>query len=240
MKVALIMYGHLRTYKKCYKNLKVNLLDVYNPDVFIHTWDETEARTISWHNRHTDIKQLSEADIKEISDMYKPSRMLIQKQEPVENDITTPNNAISSKGQEYMLYSLWAANEMKKSYEKDNGFKYDLVIKIRPDIMLLSPMKLAPIKMGSVTIAANRTVPRHSQNPQHYRACDIINICNSTDMDKICLVKNEFQEFFVDNVINKNFIHSGFVDFLLSKKLKLNFVDYVYNKDWTILREASK
>jgi hypothetical protein len=240
MKVALIMYGHLRTYKKCFDKLKENFLDTYNPDIFIHTWDETEARTRSWHNRHTKVEKVDRKLINEIKQMYNPKALSIDSQHAVANDKTTPNNLISAKGQQYMLYSMFAANKLKRDYEVKNNFRYDTVIKIRPDIMLLSPLTLTKQKPNCVSIAANRTVSTHTNNIHKYRACDIINIANSMDMDIICDVDKHFKTFFVDNVVNKRFIHSGFVDYMLSRKLKLEFKDYVYNKDWTIVREASK
>lgn len=38
MKVALCLSGHFRSFESCYANLKSNLIDVYNPDIFIMAW----------------------------------------------------------------------------------------------------------------------------------------------------------------------------------------------------------
>jgi hypothetical protein len=41
MKVALIFSGQFREAKHCYKGFKENILDIYNPDVFISTWSNS-------------------------------------------------------------------------------------------------------------------------------------------------------------------------------------------------------
>ena len=240
MKVALIMYGHLRTYKKCYAKLRQNFIDKYNADVFIHTWDEIEAKTKSWHNRHMDVKSLSNNDLSDIKKLYTPKGLIIEHQGDVANDITTPNNAISAPGQEYMLHSMFMADKLKSDYETKNNFKYDVVVKIRPDILLVNPLNLPNVSEGNVAVAGNRIVPQHVNDIQKFKACDIINISTSNDMTKICDAENHFQKFFVDNVTAKTFIHSGFVDHMLYKNLNLNMIDYIYNRDWTIVRKSSK
>lgn len=37
-RIALCLFGQMRTYETCYKYLKRNVLDELDPDVFIHTW----------------------------------------------------------------------------------------------------------------------------------------------------------------------------------------------------------
>ncbi len=41
MKLALCLSGHLRTFDQVFQNLKENVLDRYNPDVFLHTWTDS-------------------------------------------------------------------------------------------------------------------------------------------------------------------------------------------------------
>jgi len=241
MKVALIMYGHLRTYKKCHAKLKQNFIDKYNADVFIHTWDEIEAKTKSWHNRHMDVTTLSKTNLTDLKNIYSPKGLLIEHQSDMETaDLTTPNNAISALGQERMLHSMFMADQLKSDYETKNNFKYDVVVKIRPDILLVNPLVLPEVSEGVDHIAGNRIGLKQVNDIQKYKACDIINISTSSDMTKICAAEKEFEKFFVENVLAKTFIHSGFVDHMLFQNLKLNILDFNYNRDWTIVRKASK
>jgi hypothetical protein len=38
MKIAVQLFGHLRTYKKCFPALKKHLLSKYDCDIFIHSF----------------------------------------------------------------------------------------------------------------------------------------------------------------------------------------------------------
>ncbi len=40
MRVAVVLTGHLRCWKQVFPNFKEKIIDRYNPDIFIHTWDE--------------------------------------------------------------------------------------------------------------------------------------------------------------------------------------------------------
>lgn len=46
MKVAVILTGHSRDYEKTFDSLKQNVLDKYNSDVYINTWDISESSPI--------------------------------------------------------------------------------------------------------------------------------------------------------------------------------------------------
>jgi len=39
MKIAICLSGHLRTFDKTFRSIKEKLLDVYDCDVFISTWN---------------------------------------------------------------------------------------------------------------------------------------------------------------------------------------------------------
>lgn len=80
MKKALLISGHLRTFKSCFPLLKENLLDVVELDVFIHTWDQLESTTKSWHNQHMTYKHVTEDLACLIRDLYRPKKMKIQPQ----------------------------------------------------------------------------------------------------------------------------------------------------------------
>ena len=40
MKVAVILTGHMRCWRDVLPNFKEKVIDRYNPDIFIHTWNE--------------------------------------------------------------------------------------------------------------------------------------------------------------------------------------------------------
>lgn len=233
MKLALLLYGHLRTYKQCYLNLHKFFLNQHNVDVFIHTWDETEAKTISWHSDHMPVSRTNENEIVQI---YKPTQLRIEHQPETPHDKTSRGTNISSRGQQFMLYSLHASNELKRQYEIDNNFKYDAIVKIRPDILLNSNLPIKPVKHNQVLIAGNKKTPLFSNRVYDYQACDIINISSSDNMNTICDVYNHFHKFYEQPPPKEIIHHSPFVNFMMYNKLQLDMLNYKYNVDWTIRR----
>jgi len=228
MKVALLIYGHMRTYTQCFPFLRANLLGSLQPDVFLHTWDETEPRTRTWHNRQGDAAPLDAAKVRAT---YQPVDMIVETQPPVSDRRVTPNNNLSYHGQKFMLESLQKACALKRQYEAEHYFDYDVVMKIRPDIKLLDPFELrVPETRRIVHIAGNR------RPGGEHTACDILNVAMSNTMNSICNAYDHFDRFYVQNFNEGQFIHSGFVDYLLSLGLRPVFLEYLYGESWTIGR----
>jgi len=67
MKVAVLFSGYLRTYKKCYENIKKKLLDKYDCDVFASIYIDDPN-----------------FNILEFNEMYKPKLIIIHKFEELE------------------------------------------------------------------------------------------------------------------------------------------------------------
>lgn len=136
MRAALCFSGGVRTGVEASKNIKRFLGDL-NPDVFIHTWDvDTFACTAQYTN--VDIMPAATfpvniSDIAKLKAIYKPKIVKID----VQSDIFHPNRYIYNKhfihlGHQ-MMYSIQKANQLKTKFERDNGFKYDVVIRARLD-----------------------------------------------------------------------------------------------------------
>ena len=49
LKIAVCFFGHLRTFEKCAPKLRENMLNKYNCDIFMHTWDKLNHNTLTWH-----------------------------------------------------------------------------------------------------------------------------------------------------------------------------------------------
>ena len=83
MKVAVQIFGHLRTFERCAPSLKENLLDHYpDHDLFLHTWDRLEAETITPHERSCMPSPVDDQTIGAIERLYHPRRTLIEHQPP--------------------------------------------------------------------------------------------------------------------------------------------------------------
>jgi len=230
------MYGHMRTYEKCFPCFKKNLIDVYSPDIFIHTWDEIESSTKSWHNGHLSRRKISKQELDQMKRLYNPIEMRVEEQNPDLSADTIGENGISFQGQKFMLCSLKKSNDMRVRHEKRLGKKYDVVLKIRPDIDLWKKLDVHKVPSGTMVISA-RKFGSDPKSLKSYNVCDIINFGDSETMTRASAAVNQFDKFYLRN---KNLIHSPWVDYILSLGININFSSQIYGKtgreDWGILR----
>ena len=120
MKIALCLSGQPRSLQEGFHYHSRNLIEEYDVDVFVHSWNsDFNGKVLRLYKptRHQfeNIKFDESHDIK-----YKYS------------DDTTwlPKNALSA------FYSLHQANSLKSEHEKENGFIYDWVLRSRFDYAL--------------------------------------------------------------------------------------------------------
>ncbi len=136
-KIAIQLYGHMRTYERTYKNffenvVKVNEKDGYEVDIFIHTWDIfnlTDEK--AWHKNRNYFptlsnKKLSQANKDKIIKIYKPK------------NINFDSRQLAAGRYE----SVRSVVRLRQEYEKEKGVKYDYFITTRPDILFLKPLRL--------------------------------------------------------------------------------------------------
>jgi len=114
-KVAICISGQVRTGLEAVVCFKKFFSLFENYDVFFHTWNDTDSQKIN--------KKLFRA--------YNPTDYIIQRSLP----------DMGSFGS--MLYSIMMANELKKRYEIENNFRYDIVIKTRFDLVF-NPVSYFP------------------------------------------------------------------------------------------------
>ena len=157
MNVAVIIYGHMRTFEKCYSSLLKFVLEPLNPDVFIHTWSLNEASTPSWHNSH--CNKISPIDPDIIKSLYNPVSLSIEEQPILSSNFNKVVDGVNFFGFNCMYHSLGKANLLKLSHEIKTGSRYDIVIKIRPDVLLKKPIPFnfsSALEANQIYIAGNK------------------------------------------------------------------------------------
>ena len=231
MRVCLILHGHLRTFKKTIESLNKNITDFDNIDIFIHTWNTIDRLTPSYYKECNNNSDIITADM--IKTIYKPKDFSIETQMLKDPNITCPYNKISLEGHKYYFESFYKANELKNNYEKKNNFKYDIVIKSRPDVLFKTPLDLTKLNKNTTYLLGN---PINNNADLHsignFRAFNVITICNSENMDKIANFYNSIDKY----IFVKLHKHSDFVDYILDLNLDLEILDYFYGKDWGFMR----
>lgn len=145
MKVAVQIFGHLRTFERCAPSLKEHLLDRYpDHDVFVHTWDRLESETVTHHERSCMPTPIDEETISAVQRHYHPRRLAIETQSVRDlGELTFSNGKrIAISGIRYMFASMHRANQLREQYGAAAGAVYDVVVAVRPDIALYRPLDL--------------------------------------------------------------------------------------------------
>lgn len=135
IKTALCISGHLRTFEENYNSIKENILDRLDCDVFIHTWD---ILGLSYRFTDADL-HVTETSLllDRIKQLYHPKKVIIEKTKtfpvkPIMQARLVDHRDIP--GILSMYYKVEACNDLKREYEKENGFIYDCVIRFRGDL----------------------------------------------------------------------------------------------------------
>jgi len=129
MKIAICLSGQMRTALYAWPNIK-NFLGklIDSTDVFIHTWDINSEKSV-WGDQTFLRKKfiIPDNDLLEYINIYKPKKYEIEKVSLDDGDIVM----------EYFQWcSLVKSIQLKQEYENSNDFTYDIVIKLRPDMIV--------------------------------------------------------------------------------------------------------
>jgi hypothetical protein len=160
MKTAVILTGHLRCWKQVFPNFKERVIDRYQPDIFIETWDEEgwwipgDMQNVKGYHEQT-----PEIDVGEVVEAYKPISISVESWENYnelfedrgsnfKNFAHRPKNIIS------MFYKLAKGVQLMESYMMKNGVGYDRVIRMRPD--LIFHQDLPEFELGTFYTLAHR------------------------------------------------------------------------------------
>ena len=131
MKVCLLLSGGMRTATETFTSFKSNLLERYDTDVFISTWN--------CHNVYESI------------DLFNPISFDVENyeagfQSKWETLVTHNQDKLETNANLVSMISMWyktlRVNQLRTQYENLMGFKYDLIIKTRPDIKIEEPINL--------------------------------------------------------------------------------------------------
>jgi hypothetical protein len=193
MRYALLLSGQMRTFdnKDVVSNIHSCLIDKYNCDVFVSTWDERgysychgsgKENLLSKESITVEKIRLSYKNVKDIqidnfqkwlSELPDTIRQFYEK--------GFPWDGVHIKGTSVpFLYKLFSANEMKKNYEKITGIKYDVVFCTRPDCIFVNSLKECYLTDFTKLYAINC----HGTYWPH-RVYDIFFYSNSENIDKI-------------------------------------------------------
>jgi hypothetical protein len=215
MKIAICLSGHLRKFEQTFPTLHLYLLRSYDCDIFIHTWDR-----MGYSSQYkTDPKlDISYSYIPQVEQMFKPKQIIVEDSNFVE-ELKRQGNQYAPHLQNEpkhvahmasMFYKIYAANELRKKYQRETGVQYDWVIRCRPDLIFHQPIVLPTLKEPGKIY-----VNKHQSSPGWIN--DQFAIALPEDMDLYSSFFFNMEEYFS---ARNEFYPEKFMDWSL-KKMKL-------------------
>jgi hypothetical protein len=141
MKVAVILTGHLRCWHEVFPNFKQRILDRFSPDVWITSWHDEGYWLVEEDARGVLHQGSPKIIVEDVNAAYKPIKLIIedlnqflpyfeQRVKPFTTYYHRPRNTVS------MYYKVGTGMQMLERHVMMTGTKYDLVIRMRPDMIL--------------------------------------------------------------------------------------------------------
>jgi len=143
VRIALCINGQPRTWERCYQNWFDSIFPGVEKDVFFHLWDYNSLPSVinstpgappNYNNK------ISEDEKLRIVDALKPKKYKFD-----DNDQPNGHDEPSFLNEFVKIplgwwcrnqyYSLWYASQLKRQYELENNFEYDIVFRIRTDLV---------------------------------------------------------------------------------------------------------
>jgi len=241
-KIALCVSGQIRDFAKCYPSWVRNL-DMNNIDVFACVGGDDNS-------------------INYFKEKLNPIKIINCKKMP--SDHKHINNNLRNELKN-MWYRIYEVNKLKREYEEYNNFKYDVVIRIRPDLLLFSNI---PIELSY--LSDKIYIPKYSgsnvifklfkvNNFLGFGLCDQLSFGNSKIMDiysdlylyleeKIfsdlkCKLPEKYLKVYLKmKNINYNFFPIDFFIYLYYNNyyaiFKRGFVDKILNGDFILQKDC--
>ncbi len=175
--VAICISGQVRTSSEKLLEIAAQAEKI-GADVFISVWDMRGGKTIESGPRHIAIQRMFGGDLS----IFLPRGLFFKFEDfcpnwqdilPARPPVTVPEleaafpgamaevepdrpdlDLPAEKNSLRMLYKIHRCNQLKRAHEAENGFRYERVIRVRPD-MLVDFEKLATAPLGPKDLAVN-------------------------------------------------------------------------------------
>jgi hypothetical protein len=205
MKVAVCISGEMRLFNhpliiQGYKKF----IEKYNPDVFISTWDHIGLSMNHGYLDPFQKKQVSQGLETIIQQTYVGCKSIeienyndwIDAVDTEANSILTDprynTRTINSYSQ---LYKIHKANQLKLTQESLNGYKYDIVIRLRPDNLFISGLQIeqtTPNTVYNINLKGN-FYPNRVYDILFYGDSSSMDIISDAYLQYKQLIQNDFE-----------------------------------------------
>lgn len=139
MRIAICFSGMIRTGPLAAPNI-LRFIDTLLPNVdfFLHTWDISQDKSWNLYSQAMHDKQLQNRPVPPIKSSYPLLASMVHNYGKEFKKIKIDHyndTSIFSKSPIPLWYSWHESIKLKQQYEQENNFTYDVVVKLRPDII---------------------------------------------------------------------------------------------------------
>ena len=198
-KIAVCLSGQPRTWKKCYSTWLDVMSDWGEVDYFCHLWDYNSDSSLSQYELGaTPDTVITNEEKNEIIEALHPKKLVFQaKKDNVELHGEGVTNVIAPWAHS-QFYSMWRVANLKRQYEIENNFEYDLVVRLRTDLVLQP--KFVPPVPGPSTLYTIHTV---DSDPTYGvpRIGDIFFLSDSLTFDHVAMFYHSLKYIDADHVV---------------------------------------
>jgi len=166
MKVAVCYSGLVRNIFDVIDSNKKYLLDLYECDVFFHFWDVFGKTNVGWLEETKTDDVVDTATQQKIISILKPKRFrfdnLKNKDIQLNNIASKYNKKIvnyNAKNSVSMFYSIQESHSNLIDYIRTTGTQYDVVIRIRSDLVFHKEVNLKKVIDNTIIIPAINGFP---------------------------------------------------------------------------------
>lgn len=197
MKIAICLSGQPRSLKYTIPSIINYFQGDYEVDYFCHSWNYNTWKQKTNEIFHSPNEVIETETLYSDLSVFKPKKALVQSFE--EGTIRGPWHSL--------CYSLMMSNNLKKQYEIENNFRYDVVVKARYDVIYDPNKKFTP----KVTCDDNLVlfINHSGRAPAEYNRINISDVFffgNSYTMDVVTdiyrFVYAKHSNFRADNIEN--------------------------------------
>jgi len=204
MRIAICLSGQPRTPEIGFKFIKKYLIDPnkeHQIDFFLHAWYDEKEIGKAWDSAqpYPEGKNgyIKTGTDKFLLNSYKPLKYIIEHQKDFSNHTISFNSHFSAKQNilASFFYSMNKSSELKKEYEKENNFKYDMVIRTRYDLAYMKPVDFSQFKpnLDKIIVPAKFQTDQDNFNNKNKPMVDIFAASTSENMDIFCDIYNNMK-----------------------------------------------
>ena len=214
MFIAIIIAGHLRGLNETHNYIKKNIMidDNNKYDFYIHYSDVNNMNDHKYDNKVISLE--------EVIKIFNPKCLIYNEEVQFTNDIKV-NNILNQ------YYKFYLLNKQKNNICETENIKYDVVIKIRPDVLLNEKLIIDKIEENILYLPLESKIDKNKLLHQYDKyVCDIIAYGSNLTMNKYFDYFNYIEQLIKQyGLINETLLYKYLNDYnIVYKQIKLDYV----------------